>query len=567
MVKDISDSYSNSKSETSIQEIRKIILGLEIEELLKLQAWIKDNHRFSEDVATILPSAIRYSVEQDNELETVLIPIIEDAVFSSVKNNPDALAEALYPVMAPAIRRSISEAIRAMLESINQTLENTFSTDRIKIRLRSWITGKSYAELLLAKSGFFRVKHVFLMDKKTGLLIEKVSYAEESIEDADMVSAMLTAIQDFVKDAFSKDIKPGDSLDTIKIQDLNVWIQEGSAAVLVVVTEGYIPESYRPHFKEQIEKIHIQYGAELKSYSGEELQNEELKPFLKSCLIENEKLEKRKSPWKIILLIAILLMTIGVLLFVKIRDNRRFDRFVTDLDQKPGVLITDNWKDDGLYYVSGLRDVSLRYFGHIALLNEIDSNKVRYSWETFISHEPQFVLQRFEKAFGNNQKIFVHFDKEVLRIEGKVNEKCWKEVNDYFKNNLPGGKIDYSHFVIKDTVNVLELKAGIEDISINFDISQIELSEIQKQNLDNLVNYYKMIGEKDKEAKLSVLSYTLNKDSSAINRQMAIRRANKILSFLKQKNIQMQNVGFKVLNDKERMREVYFKVYLSKQGR
>ena len=164
-----------------------------------------------------------------------------------------------------------------------------------------------------------------------------------------------------------------------------------------------------------------------------------------------------------------LLLIVGTILFIKIRDNNRFDNFVTQLEQKQGLVIIKKWKEGGLYYISGFRDGSLRYFGKDAILNGIDSNKVRYSWETFVSNEPQFILQRFKQVFDKKEDIDISIVNGVLKVRGTVSENLQKKVKAYFTMHPEVGKVDMSKLFIRDTINLLDLKVRIENISLYFD--------------------------------------------------------------------------------------------------
>ena len=48
-----------------------------------------------------------------------------------------------------------------------------------------------------------------------------------------MVSGMLTAIRDFVQDAF-KSQSATESLDTLRVGELEVWVEQGPHAVLAI---------------------------------------------------------------------------------------------------------------------------------------------------------------------------------------------------------------------------------------------------------------------------------------------------------------------------------------------
>ncbi len=82
-----------------------------------------------------------------------------------------------------------------------------------------------------------------------------------------MVSGMLTAIQDFVRDSFTT--RQGEQLETLQVGELTVWIEQGPQAILAGVIRGNAPQQLREVFQETLERIHLQYGTALKEFSGD----------------------------------------------------------------------------------------------------------------------------------------------------------------------------------------------------------------------------------------------------------------------------------------------------------
>ena len=74
-----------------------------------------------------------------------------------------------------------------------------------------------------------------------------------------MVSGMLTAIRDFVQDSFK--VGEDEGLQTLKVGDLSVWIEQGPHALLAVVVRGAAPPSLRTALQQALEAVHAQYSA------------------------------------------------------------------------------------------------------------------------------------------------------------------------------------------------------------------------------------------------------------------------------------------------------------------
>ena len=155
--------------------------------------------------------------------------------------------------MGPAIRKSITEALRGMLETFNEALEHSLSWRGIQWRVEAFRTGRPFSEVVLMHSLLFRVEQVFLIHRETSLVLNHVVAPAVATQDASLVSGMLAAIQQFVKDSFES--QRSNSLDRMDVGELEVWIEEGPGAVLAAVIRGHAPESYRTAMKEALENI------------------------------------------------------------------------------------------------------------------------------------------------------------------------------------------------------------------------------------------------------------------------------------------------------------------------
>ena len=81
--------------------------------------------RRAEDVAGVLAEAVR--LRSDAKLRRALQPLLEEALQLSVQSNPRMLADALFPIFGKAIRKAITSELDGMLQSLSQTLEQSFS--------------------------------------------------------------------------------------------------------------------------------------------------------------------------------------------------------------------------------------------------------------------------------------------------------------------------------------------------------------------------------------------------------------------------------------------------------
>ena len=161
----------------------------------------------------------------------------------SVARDPSILSNTLFPIIGAAVRKSVAHALRGLVESINQTLERSVSLEAVKWRIEALRTGKPFGEIVLTRSVRYRVEQVFLIHRDTGLLLLHAARADQIVQDSELVSGMLTAIQDFIRDSFTG--AGGQEVETIELDEFNLWVQHGPAAILAAVVSGTPPPELR----------------------------------------------------------------------------------------------------------------------------------------------------------------------------------------------------------------------------------------------------------------------------------------------------------------------------------
>src|SRR5271169_5515383 len=229
---DESPDGSSANGSRPLEELRHLILGPEQEAIERLQNRVASPESRTEDVSSVVSEAIQLRRQQGgaDSLSIALAPTIESALRESVRKDPGALADALFPVMGPAIRRSILETLRSFLDSFNQIMDQSLSWQGLKWRLEALRTGRTFTEVVLLHSLVFRVEQVFLIHKKTGLSLGHAVAPSVATEDPALISAMLSAIQDFVRDSFHSG--PGEGIERLNVGDLDVWVVAGPFAIL-----------------------------------------------------------------------------------------------------------------------------------------------------------------------------------------------------------------------------------------------------------------------------------------------------------------------------------------------
>ena len=167
-------SSTDERDYEAFGELRTLIVGEEREQLASIRVRLDDQAQRRREVGEVLPAALLEHAA-DPRFTRALTPTVERAITASVRNNPGPLADALFPVMGPAIRKAVAAALSSMVDGLNRTLEHSLSWRSLVWRIRALRTGKSFGEVMLLHTLVFRVEQVFLIDRTTGLLLQHVT--------------------------------------------------------------------------------------------------------------------------------------------------------------------------------------------------------------------------------------------------------------------------------------------------------------------------------------------------------------------------------------------------------
>ena len=120
-----------------IDQIKDILFNNEKRDLDTLTRRIEQRESRVADMTDALPDSIERSHAEGDRLSNALREPIEDCLKESIKSDPASFADALFPVMGPAIRKAISESLKAFSETINQAIEEKTSVKSIKWRMQA----------------------------------------------------------------------------------------------------------------------------------------------------------------------------------------------------------------------------------------------------------------------------------------------------------------------------------------------------------------------------------------------------------------------------------------------
>ena len=400
MAREPSRSVANGvDSAAEYEKLRSLLVGPEQARLEAISDELRSRAVRVDDLADKLPEALALRGSRDDQLGRALSPTIDTALRESIRRDPREMAAAIFPILGPAIRKSIAEAMSGLVRSINRAVDQSLSLRGMKWRLESWRSGVSYPEVVMKHALVYRVEQAFLVHAGTGLLLEHVSAPDLDLPEAELVSSMLSAIQDFVKDSFRP--TEGGTLRTFSVGDHTVQLEAGPRALLAVVIRGEAPEDVLRRQQDTLETVHLEFASQLAEFSGDSTVFVRARPLLEDCLetvLVTDRDTKRMAwmRWAIPLAL-IALVGIGYLVWSTLRWNRA----VAAIRAEPGLVIVDADRSFGSWEISGLRDPAARDAASVLAALGVSPRSLSGAWEGYISLDPEMVAARARRAIDS----------------------------------------------------------------------------------------------------------------------------------------------------------------------
>ena len=427
---------SGLDTDPRVEALRHILLEPEQGAIARLQQRFDDPDQFAATVSAVLPAAIARAISQDDRLGRELTPVIEAATQSSIRRDPRTLINILAPLMVPAIRKSVAETLDSSLQSLNQALKYSLSWQGLKWRIEAYRTGTSFAEVVLRHTLVFRVEHVFLIHRKTGLMLEHVAAQEATTKDPQLVSGMLSAIQDFVHDSFDESALGG--IDTLRLGEFLLWCEEGPLAFLAAVIRGNPPESLHGVLRQTLDTIHAENRTALENFDGNVAAFVDVRAHLERCLAQQERpAYKRTTPLLLLIPLAVLL-AVGYWLTQRYLDGSAFEDYVRRLQAEPGIAVTSFERRDGKWHLAGMRDPLAADPQDILAALQVDPTHVVANWEPYQALHPAIVLKRIEATLDPPPTVSFALDGDTIRATGTAPRR-WIEKARTLASMLPPG--------------------------------------------------------------------------------------------------------------------------------
>jgi outer membrane protein OmpA-like peptidoglycan-associated protein len=323
-----------------------------------------------EILSRYLAQIITHSAAHDHAaLEHSLQSIISPAIAQEIADNKEKMIDALYPIMGGMISKYVTQAIKEMMEKINEKIEQGLSVERYKRKVKAKLTGVSETELLLEESSDADIQAIFVIQKETGLLIAEAHLENSEIDDPHMVASMASAIKDFVNDWItSQEETDSKEVQLLSYGDATLYIESAGSVYLIAFLDAEPDYEQRGKINAFFSRLLKKQSRFFQDFDGDDSAPEikEIEAMIQAFLnaedhqsAKTPKSEK-KNPAKLIFL----LLGIGAAVWGGYLAKGVYERYLLEkeISQKVGEKISIEEKDGILYlhgHLSSMEDFSL----------------------------------------------------------------------------------------------------------------------------------------------------------------------------------------------------------------
>jgi len=407
--------------EGEMQQLRSLLFQAEIDKIGDLERRLNNQAAKTHDVSNVIAEAVVMRSSKDNMLQRAFEPIVESSLKASLKKNPNNFINVLFPLIGSTIRRSISESLNSMLGNFSKTLELSFSIKGLKWRLEALRSGKPFSEIVMLRTMVYRVDQVFLIHNETGLVLAHVVHDGVASKDADLVSGMLTAVQDFARDCFSNE---GDSssLNSLKMDEYTIYIVRGPMAYIACVVRGTPPSGFLDKLSETVELITAECANLFDDFNGDSAPFVIAEKHLQDCLVQKFENENKPAPaWakKFAIGVGIII----VLLFAAQQyHSYKMRKAVDILRDEHGLLVVNVKESWGFspWKVVCLQDELARPLYQVLGENNYALGDIDIQSIPFVSYEPDIIRLRVIRKILPPRGVEVDYKDGILFLSGTV---------------------------------------------------------------------------------------------------------------------------------------------------
>jgi hypothetical protein len=345
---------------------------------------------------------------------------VANALGAAVRENRETIVDVLFPIIGPAIRKAIAEALRTLVADLNGAIESSLTPRGIAWRVEAWRSGVPYAQVVLKHRLNFGIDHVFLIARDSGLVLARESAPHLPDLDADAVAGMLTAIGEFVRDSVAKD--GSGTLDAARVGDRLLWVVPGPRANLACFIHGVPPDNLYALLQQRLEALHARASEALDDSVIDDAARASLRPeaIVHDARVDAGASTTRSSPWPMRLALIALLALVAWFVVRHVEHVRAIAALRAELASQPGFVLTGIDDAHDPIVVRGLIDADADPVAPIAQAVVPASTRIDVDATGFVSTDGAIVARRARRLLGAPNDVTIESKGGALSLRGRA---------------------------------------------------------------------------------------------------------------------------------------------------
>ena len=232
----------------------------------------------SSDIEKLRSLLLKHEIEQiqdlDRRVENIydsdeFREIVTRSISTEIANNKDSMVDVLYPIIGAMISKYVTQAIKEMMQNINNKIEDGLSFDKYRRKFKAKITGVSEMELLVKESNIAIISSLFIIQKESGLLIAKSELDDRQIDDPHMVASMASAIRDFVNDWVESN-KSQTEIQVLSYGNATLYIESAGSVYIIAFLNAEPEYELRKSINKFFASIVVEYSSFFQTFDGDD---------------------------------------------------------------------------------------------------------------------------------------------------------------------------------------------------------------------------------------------------------------------------------------------------------
>ncbi len=526
------------------------------QELTLLKQQISDKESLIRSLQPIIADLLERKIyDSKDEMAEALAPIMGEAMKRQISEAKEDIVDALYPIIGKTIRKSVAESMKRFVDSVNKKIEFALQNRFTKKRISSNIPGVTNSELILRDAMPFQTEEIFLIHKNSGILIAHVSAQKKEVTvDEELISGMLTAIRDFVAEAFKSQSEQ--DLDEIHYGDSKILLEIGRYFYLAVVITGIEPDGFRGEIQALSRRIHNQFHKQMRQFEGDVSQLTEVHKPLETMLNRHKFQNEYVQPKPYVKYLLVTLLFIIFVTFVSLKAPVYIAqwKFHNKIKHKLTSVVDFSQQDIRLNFSESSLEISgtvhsirqkLQVDSILHSLPDIKrvTNRLQVKDMPVISSQIlKNVRQKLSRSNLDINHIQLIVENDYLIIDGIVPDLRTKRDISYIASETDGINDIINNLTIQDQEFSIEtVRDFLSNFKIFFTISDASILPASYQKLDRIMNYLS-----DKENIILVIQgYSDNSSDPDYNLELSENRARSVYDYFISHNFPASNLLIK----------------------